>query len=188
MRFVIIKGGDTIDAYDAQAVKYMIPDRLAAQAAHLYTSFYYYAYLPNSSNKDVIVKDAKAQAQKVIWRIASMGGYGRRDLPVALDLENNCVSYVSGNCAHYASPASVTLWAQTWLDAVAAATHKKPFVYSYPQFLENAMARSAGLRQYPLWLAHYSVDPAVTTNQPNAKTVGCYADSWTNQDLSLIHI
>ena len=41
IRFVIIKGGDTIDAYDAQAVKYMIPDRKAAQAASIYTSFYY---------------------------------------------------------------------------------------------------------------------------------------------------
>ena len=91
IRFVIIKGGDTVDAYDAQAVKYMIPDRKAAQAASLYTSFYYYAYLPNSNSQDVIVKDAKAQAQKVIWRVASLGGYGRRDLPVALDLENNCI-------------------------------------------------------------------------------------------------
>ena len=32
IRFVIIKGGDTIDSYDAQAVKYMVPDRAAAQA------------------------------------------------------------------------------------------------------------------------------------------------------------
>ena len=46
------------------------------------------------------------------------------------------------------------------------------------------MVRSATLRQYPLWLAHYSVDPAVTANQPNAKSVGCYADSWTNNDCS----
>ena len=76
------------------------------------------------------------------------------------------------------------MWAQTWLDTVAAATGKKPFVYSYPQFLENAMARSVALRQYPLWLAHYSIDPAVTTNHPNAKRVGCYADSWTNQDCT----
>ncbi|MEJ0014351.1 MAG: hypothetical protein WDN07_01890 [Actinomycetota bacterium] len=43
------------------------------------------------------------------------------------------------------------------------------------------MNRSTALREYPLWLAHYSIDPAVTTNQPNAKSVGCYADSWTNQ-------
>jgi len=184
IRFVIIKGGDTVDTYDAQAVKYMIPDRKAAQAAQLYTSFYYYAYLPNTTNKNTVISDAKAQAQKVIWRIASLGGYGPQDLPVALDLENNCVLYGNSGCARYASAANVTLWAQTWLDAVAAATGRKPFIYSYPQFLENAMVRSVGLRQYPLWLAHYSVDPAVTTNQPNAKSVGCYADSWTNTDCS----
>ena len=93
IRFVIIKGGDSIDTYDAQAVKYMIPDRKAAQAASMYTSFYYYAYLPNSTVQSTIVSDAKAQAQKIIWRIASLGGYGRRDLPVALDLENNCVQF-----------------------------------------------------------------------------------------------
>jgi len=184
IRFVIIKGGDTEDAYDAQAVKYMIPDRKAAQAANLYTSFYYYAYLPNVSDQATIIKDAKAQAQKVIWRIASLGGYGTHDLPVALDLENNCTLFTATGCSHYASPANVTLWATTWLGAVAAATNRKPFVYSYPQFLENAMARSVTLRQYPLWLAHYSVDPSVTTNQPNAKQVGCYADSWTNQDCT----
>jgi len=184
IRFVIIKGGDTIDANDAQAVKYMVPDRLAAQAAKIYTSFYYYAYLPNTNDKATIIKDAKAQAQKVIWRIASLGGYGKRDLPVALDLENNCILFNNSGCAHYANPASVTLWAQSWLDTVASATKRKPFVYSYPQFLENAMSRSAALRQYPLWLAHYSIDPAIKSAQPNAKTVGCYADSWTNQDCT----
>lgn len=184
IRFVIIKGGDSIDAYDAQALRYMIPDRKAAQAAAMYTSFYYYATLPSSSDQATITKDAKAQAQKVIWRIASLGGYGRRDLPVALDLENNCVSYSSTGCTHRASSTSVSLWAQTWLDTVAAATGRKPFIYSYPQFLETAMARSVALRQYPLWLAHYSIDPALKTNQPNAKTVGCYADSWTNQDCT----
>ena len=184
IRFVIIKGGDTIDAYDVQALKYMLPDRIAAQAANMYTSFYYYAYLPNTNNQATIIKDANAQAQKVIWRIASLGGYGRRDLPVALDLENNCIQYIGGGCSRYANPASVTLWSQTWLDAVRFATGRKPFVYSYSQFLQTAMSRSVALRQYPLWLAHYSLDPALKTNQPNAKTAGCYADSWTNNDCT----
>ncbi len=184
IRFVIIKGGDSIDAYDAQALKYMIPDRIAAQAANLFTSFYYYSTLPSATDRITVIKDAKAQAQKVIWRIASLGGYSRRDLPVALDLENNCVLLSSHGCARYASHANVTLWAQTWLDTVAAATNRKPFVYSYPQFLETAMVRSTALRQYPLWLAHYSIDPALMTNQPNAKSVGCYADSWTNNDCT----
>jgi GH25 family lysozyme M1 (1,4-beta-N-acetylmuramidase) len=184
IRFVIIKGGDSIDAYDAQAVRYMIPDRKAAQAAHLFTAFYYYATLPNANDPITVVKDAKAQAQKVIWRISSLGGYNNLDLPVALDLENNCVAYNVKGCAKYTSSANVTLWAQTWLDTVAAATGRKPFVYSYPQFLETAMVRSVALRQYPLWLAHYSINPALSTNQPNAKSVGCYADSWTNNDCS----
>ena len=184
IRFVIIKGGDSIDTYDAQALRYMIPDRKAAQLAGMYTSFYYFAYLPGASDRATVIKDAKAQAQKVIWRLASLGGYARRDLPVALDLESNCISWSATGCAHYASPANVTLWAQTWLDTVSNATGRKPFIYSYPQFLENAMARSVALRQYPLWLAHYSIDPALTANQPNAKSVGCYSDSWTNQDCT----
>ena len=184
IRFVIIKGGDSIDAYDAQALKYMLPDRMAAQAAQIYTSFYYYATLPNTSSQATIVKDAKAQAQKVIWRIASLGGYGRRDLPVALDIENNCVLYGTSGCVKYTNPSNVTLWSQTWLDAVNAATNRKPFLYSYSQFLQTAMTRSVALRQYPLWLAHYSIDPALATNQPNAKSVGCYADSWTNNDCT----
>jgi hypothetical protein len=46
------------------------------------------------------------------------------------------------------------------------------------------MSRSSALRQYPLWLARYSLDPALTTSQPNAKGVGCYADSWSNADCT----
>ncbi|MEJ0014350.1 MAG: hypothetical protein WDN07_01885 [Actinomycetota bacterium] len=132
IRFVIIKGGDTVDSYDAQALKYMVPDRKAAQAALMYTSFYYYATLPNTNDKTVITKDAKAQAQKVIWRIASLGGYNKRDLPVALDMENNCVVVKSGVCTKYTSDANVTLWAQTWLDTVAAANWKETFYLQLP--------------------------------------------------------
>jgi GH25 family lysozyme M1 (1,4-beta-N-acetylmuramidase) len=185
IRFIIIKGGDSIDKYDAQSLRYMTVDRKAAQAAHMYTSFYYYARLPNATDSTTIIADAKAQAQKVIWRIASLGGYNRRDLPVALDLENNCTAInTNGACFRSASPANASLWAQTWLDTLAATTGKKPFMYSYPQFLESAMSRSSALRQYPLWLARYSLDPALTTSQPNAKGVGCYADSWSNADCT----
>jgi GH25 family lysozyme M1 (1,4-beta-N-acetylmuramidase) len=185
IRFVIIKGGDTFDQFDAQAVKYLATDRAAAQRASMYTSFYYYATLPDSYDPAVVVSDAKAQAQKTIWRLASLGGYNRRDLPVALDLENNCVRLNnSGTCAHVAAPQLVTLWAQTWLDTVAKTTGKKPFLYSYPQFLENSMVRSSALRQYPLWIARYGTNPTLTSTQLNAKSVGCYAHSWSNADCS----
>ena len=185
VRFVMIKGADAQTAADAMALKYLIPDRLAAQRASLYTGFYYYAYLPDSSDPHFIINDAKAQAKKVIWRIGQMGGYNRKDLPVSLDLENNCQRVDSrGNCLKYMTRTNVTLWAKTWLKAVADKTHRKPIFYSYPQFLESAMVGDSELRQYPLWMARYSLDPALTTSQPNAKKVGCYAHPWSNANCT----
>jgi hypothetical protein len=47
--------------------------------------------------KTEIIADAKAQAQKTIWRLGEIGGYTELDLPVALDLETNCVRRISGD-------------------------------------------------------------------------------------------
>jgi lysozyme len=91
VRFVIIKGSDANDPADASAFKYLKIDRPAAQSAGIYTGFYHYATLPDSTDPTFIITDAQAQAQKVVWRLASIGGYTRKDLPLALDLENNCV-------------------------------------------------------------------------------------------------
>ncbi len=182
IRFVMIKGADAHDAADAQAFKYLKIDRPAAQAARLYTGFYYYAYLPDSTDAAYIIKDATAQAQKVIWRLSSIGGYNLRDLPVSLDLENNCVRSTNGNCSKYMNRNNVTLWAKTWLDAVFAKTGKKPFLYSYANFLEQNVARDSQLRAYPLWMAHYSLNPA--TAHPNQKNVGCYAHAWSNANCT----
>ncbi len=183
IRFVMIKGADAHDVADAQALKYLKIDRPAAQAARLYTGFYYYAYLPDSTDQAYIVKDANAQAQKVIWRLSSIGGYNFRDLPISLDLENNCVrSAANGNCSKYMSRANVTLWAKTWLAAVTAKTNRKPILYSYANFLEQVLTRDTALRQYPLWMAHYTLDP--TNSQPNQKSVGCYAHAWSNANCT----
>lgn len=185
VRFVIIKGSDANDPADAAAFKYLKIDRPAAQSARIYTGFYHYATLPDSTDPAFIITDAMAQAQKVIWRLASIGGYTRKDLPLALDLENNCVRVSSaGSCTKYINAKFVTLWAQTWLAEVFAKTGRRPVLYSYPQFLENAMVRSTDLTQYPLWMAHYKLDPAIPASQPGLKTVGCYAHSWTNADCT----
>ena len=71
MRFVLIKGSDSQEQADLTTMKWLVGDRNAAQAAGLYTGMYHFAYLPNSEDKDYIIRDAKAQAQKVIWRLAS---------------------------------------------------------------------------------------------------------------------
>ena len=185
IRFVIIKASDTRDTSDAQALKYLVMDHNAAQSAGIYTGFYYYATLPDTTDTTVIIQDAQAQAQKAIWRLASLGGYTNRDLSYALDLENNCVRVSSsGSCSKYAARNAVTLWANTWLSAVAAKTGRAPIIYSYPQFLENAMTRSSDLLQYPLWIAHYSLNPFDPLSQPGQKTAGCFVHSWTTSNCS----
>ena len=180
IRFVMIKASDTRDDADALALKYLVMDHSAAQAAGIYTGFYHYTILPDVDDPVEIVRDATAQAQKVIWRLASIGGYTERDLPYALDLENKCVRLsTSGACLKYASRSEVTLWATTFLALLKEKTGKSPFMYSYSSFLEGSMNRSAELAQYPLWLAQYAIDPANPVNQPGLKTGGCYVHSWT---------
>jgi len=179
LRFVMIKASDTRDDADALTLKYLVMDHSAAQAAGIYTGFYHYAILPNVSDDAGIIRDATAQAQKVLWRLASIGGYTQRDLPYALDLENACVQASSGACTKYATRSHVTLWATTFLGLLKEKTGKTPILYSYPNFLEGSMVRNAELAQYPLWLAQYAIDPSDPLNAPGLKASGCYVHSWT---------
>lgn len=184
MRFVMIKASDTRDDADALALKYVIMDRLAAQAAGMYTGFYHYAVLPDVRTDAEVISDAQTQAQKVIWRLEALGGYNDRDLPYALDLENNCVRLSGKTCARYLPKAQITLWAKTFLKVLREKTDRMPILYSYPSFLEGAMVRDDELRQYPLWLAQYGIDPADPLGQPGLKEGGCYVHSWTAANCS----
>jgi lysozyme len=184
MRFVMIKASDTRDDADALALKYVIMDRTAAQAAGLYTGFYHYAVLPNVKTDEQVIIDAQTQAQKVIWRIGALGGFNERDLPYALDLENNCVALSGKTCSRYLPKAQITLWAKTFLRVVKEKTGRTPIIYSYPSFLEGAMVRDDELRTYPLWLAQYAIDPADPIAQPGLKEGGCYVHSWTTANCS----
>ncbi len=182
IRFAMIKASDTRDDADALALQYLLIDRPAAQAAGIYTGFYHYAILPNTSDPAAIIRDATAQAQKVIWRISSIGGLTARDLPYALDLENKCVKVNSnGSCATYATKSSVTLWAETFMEILNEKLGRKPIFYSYPSFLEGSMNKSSILNKYPLWLAQYAINPFDPINQPGLKPAGCYVHSWTSK-------
>jgi len=183
LRFVFIKASDTTEKGDALSLKYAAMDHNAAQAAGIFTGFYHYAYLPDVTDEEGIKRDALAQAQKVVWRLASLGGYGEKDLPYALDLENKCVRYsASGACLKNATRTAVTLWATTFLASLKEKTGKTPILYSYASFLEGSMNRTKELAQYPLWLAHYGIDPAKPGNQPGVKAGGCFVHSWTSKN------
>ena len=184
IRFVMIKASDTRDDADALSLKYLIMDRSAAQAAGIYTGFYHYAVLPDVSTNDQVIADAQTQAQKALWRLGALGGYNERDLPYALDLENNCVRLSGTTCARYLPKTQITLWAKTFLQKVKEKTDRTPIIYSYSSFLEGAMVRDDELRQYPLWLAQYAINPADPLAQPGLKDGGCFVHSWTTANCS----
>ena len=41
------------------------------------------------------------------------------------------------------------------------------------------MIRNSELKNYPLWIAHYSINPADPLAQPGTKVAGCFVHSWT---------
>jgi GH25 family lysozyme M1 (1,4-beta-N-acetylmuramidase) len=183
--FVMIKASDTRDDADQLSVKYLKGDRAAAQAAGIYTGFYHYAVLPNVTSPTAIARDARVQALKVTWRIASLGGFNAMDLPVALDIENNCVQLSSTKvCKKYATRSAATLWAKTFLQALKAKTARTPFIYSSPHFLEASLIRDKELATYPLWIAQYAINPAKDGAKPNVKPGGCFVHSWTTSQCS----
>jgi GH25 family lysozyme M1 (1,4-beta-N-acetylmuramidase) len=184
LRFVMIKASDTRDDADALSLKYLIMDRSAAQAAGIFTGFYHYAVLPDVSTNEQVITDAQTQAQKALWRLGALGGYSEHDLPYALDLENNCVRLSGKTCARYLPKAQITLWAKTFLKIIKDKTDRTPIIYSYPSFLEGAMVRDDELRQYPLWLAQYAINPADPLAQPGLKDGGCFVHSWTSANCS----
>jgi GH25 family lysozyme M1 (1,4-beta-N-acetylmuramidase) len=184
LRFVMIKASDTRDDADALSLKYLIMDRSAAQAAGIFTGFYHYAVLPDVSTNEQVITDAQTQAQKALWRLGALGGYNEHDLPYALDLENNCVRLSGKTCARYLPKAQITLWAKTFLKIIKDKTDRTPIIYSYPSFLEGAMVRDDELRQYPLWLAQYAINPADPLAQPGLKDGGCFVHSWTSANCS----
>ena len=183
--FVMIKGSDTRDAADQLSVKYLKSDRAAAQAAGIYTGFYHYAVLPNVTSPSAIARDARVQALKVTWRIASLGGFNEMDLPVALDIETNCVQLSSTKvCKKYATRSAATLWSKTFLQTLKAKTTRTPLIYSSPHFLEASLIRDKELATYPLWIAQYAIDPAKEGAKPNVKPGGCFVHSWTTSQCS----
>jgi GH25 family lysozyme M1 (1,4-beta-N-acetylmuramidase) len=184
IRFVLIKASDSRDDADVLAKKYVVMDRNAAQAAGIYTGFYHYAVLPNTSDRAAIITDATTEAQKAVWRLTSLGGFNTRDLTYALDLENNCIKISRGVCTKYATRSSVTLWAETWMSVFYSKTGRKPFLYSYPSFLEGAMNRSDVLRDFPLWLSQFAINPADPIAEPGRKVSGCFVHSWSTANCT----
>lgn len=181
--FLWINGGNTLSDADLLAAKYYRPDRQGAQAAGIYTGFYYYVHLPNTAKRSVIVANAQNQANKVINRINLDGGLNALDMPIALDLETTCTQKVIfGICAHSLSPQETTLWVTEWDRVIEAGTSRTPVIYSFRSLLHGSLGKATALIDNPLWIATAGVDPAKPGSQPALLKTGCSMNIWTTPD------
>lgn len=186
VRFLWINGGNSLTTPDLIAATYYFSDRAGAQSAGIYTGFYYYAHLPNSTVRETIIANANNQANKVLNRLKEHGGLTSLDLPVALDLETNCVSVkASGVCRRYMSKSNVTLWTKTWMARIAASTGRLPFFYSYIGFINAHIAMDATLATYPLWISTAKIDPSKPGNLPTLKSGRCPTSPWIDSSCNV---
>ncbi len=181
--FLWINGGNTLSVADSLASKYYRLDRRGAQAEGIYTGFYYFVHLPNTSKKSVIVANARNQADKVIKRIDLDGGLNQLDMPIALDIESTCTqSTIFGICVHSLTPSESALWVTEWNKVIQSATGRTPVIYSFRSLLHGSLGKAKGLKQNPLWLATAGVNPATPRVQPSLLKTGCSTNVWTTLD------
>ena len=186
VRFLWINGGNSLATPDLVASAYYFVDRSGAQSQGIYTGFYYYAHLPDTTVKATIIANANNQANKVAKRIHDQGGLNSLDLPVALDLETNCTSLASnGVCRRSMYKTNVTLWAKTFMQKIEVATGKPPFFYSYIGFINAHIALDPLLVSYPLWISTARIDPAKPGNQPTLKSGHCPTSPWIDSHCSV---
>lgn len=84
------------------------------------------------------------------------------DLPPVLDLE----APEEWSCVPVLNRAPLAL---NWLHTVENRLHRKPILYLSPAFMTDILHNAAALAQYPVWLAHYTTDPAPDVPKPWTK-------------------
>ena len=180
--FAFIKGSDGLLTEDALAVPHVTTWAPAAKAAGILVGYYHFARIPLTTDPNVVIADAQTQATQAAARLAALGGYDDRTLPYVLDVEG-----VNSKITDEV----VTLWTFTWLDAMEAATGRKPIMYSYRSFLASRYLQDQPtvdkFRSYHLWLAQPGnpADPAVQVGQGlNGRP--CYQSAWKQSDCTYV--
>ena len=148
IQFAMLKCSTGNDAgVDGQFATNMV----AAPNAGIVVGAYHFAYpLPSQAGNPS--RDPGAQAQIAFDKC---NGLGTRpgDLPPALDLEWPAPQdWQKWGC----TAAQIRAWGLAFLKAAEALWGCKPFLYSYPNFLQSiGIAQEPGYADYPLWMADY---------------------------------
>jgi len=204
LRFAFIKASDgrTVStdgcalSPDGKARKWALLTHNDAQNAGIFTGFYHFPAMPDTTgtanNPAILMADARQEAIQAAARLAEVGGYSTMDLPYVLDVESDGIA--GSGIADKSTPASVMLWVKTWLQEMQARTGRMPILYSAPvelnQWTPDPASKDPFWQTVPLWIARYS---CVTVNNVctqithatavsrlnNGATPGIYNTPWT---------
>ncbi|MGH2806872.1 MAG: glycoside hydrolase family 25 protein, partial [Actinomycetota bacterium] len=142
-------------------------NRAGAAAADIPFGAYHFAF-PQGETLALARADASSEAQHFLTVAAPAPG----DLVPVLDLERT----------NGLPSRRLIAWAQTWLDSVRSALGVQPLIYSGPHFWETNMADTTTFAEqgFPLWIAHYTGEPAPRTPAANWAGNGWSFWQWTN--------
>jgi lysozyme len=100
-------------------------------------------------------QDYQTQAD-IMCKALKQANVGKGDLPPVIDVEDN---------PHYDGPwnpannGKYLAGVKLWLDQVSNAAKCKPIIYTRASFW-SVLDNPAGFETYPLWVAHYTSNPA----------------------------
>ena len=142
-------------------------NRAGAQGVGMRLGAYHFAR-PAGTGDAGIVASAVAQADHFVDVAQPKAG----DLPPVLDLE------ADGGLA----PAGLTKWTQAWLDEVTARTGVHAMIYVSPSFWKTKLSDTpsfAGTGD-PLWIAHWTKNPAPLVPASNWNGLGWTFWQWSS--------
>lgn len=107
-----------------------------------------------------------------------IGNSALPDLPPVLDLE------VPNDWGHFTVPARVEMICE-FLTGVTSALGRKPIVYMSASFSKDVLGEALVLKEYPLWVAHYTAAPAPWIPKPwTSWSFWQYSDKGTTNGIS----
>ena len=129
----------------------------------------YHFARPSGGSIAAAQSDATAEAQHFLDVAQPVSG----DLIPVLDLE------ASGGIP----AARLIAWTKAWLDHVGGALDVKPLIYTGPNFWTTYMndTTAFAVEGFPLWIAHYTTDPAPRVPASNWNGNGWSFWQWTSK-------
>jgi len=120
---------------------------------------------------------SKTAQEQVQLFLSTVGAIGAADLPPVLDVEDN--ESIDWNLLPDGAARRALI--DGWLTGVQTALGRRPVIYTNASFFDNWQIPTAGLEQYPLWIANPSKNPLSPRMPSQWNDWAIWQMSWTGK-------